>query len=172
MKFLEIAKRRYSVREFSGEPVEEEKLALILEAGRVAPTAANYQPQRILVVRSAEGMEKIGRVAFMYDAPVALVVCVEGGAVWRRPFDDKLSGDIDASIVATHMMLQATEVGLGTAWICYFRPEALRSELSIPAGWEPVTILAIGYAKGEALSPDRHDEARLPLSRTVFYETR
>lgn len=170
MEFLKLAQQRYSVREFSDRGVEQEKLDVILRAGQVAPTAANKQPQRIIVVRSSEGMEKIGNAAFLYDAPLALVVCSDVTAAWKRPFDDMSSVDIDASIVTDHMMMQATELGLGSVWICFFKPDVLRAELHIPADWTPVNILAIGYAKGKSLSPDRHGEERLPLEKTVFYE--
>lgn len=170
MDFLKLAKQRYSVREFSNRAIEKDTLDVILEAGRVAPTAANNQPQRIIVVQSREGLEKLGNAAFMYDAPLALVVCSDVEAAWRRPYDDKLSVDIDASIITTHMMLQATELGLGSVWICYFKPEVLRSEFAIPSTWIPVNILALGYAKGEPLSPDRHDSERLPKGNTIFYD--
>ncbi|MCL6477981.1 MAG: nitroreductase family protein [Peptococcaceae bacterium] len=171
MSFLELAKRRYSVRKYEARQVEEEKLFKILEAGRVAPTAVNYQPQRLIVVREKEGLEKLKKAANVYDAPLAIIVCADHNSAWKRPFDNKNTVDIDASIVTDHMMLQATELGLGTVWICYFKPDVLRKEFNIPDHVEPVNILAIGYAAGEGLSPDRHDSARKPLKDTVFYET-
>lgn len=90
---------------------------------------------------------------------------------WKRPFDGKNTVDIDASIVTDHMMLQATELGLGTVWICYFKPDVLKKEFNIPDHVEPVNILAVGYAAGESSSPDRHDKLRKPLKETVFFET-
>ncbi|KXS42555.1 MAG: nitroreductase [Candidatus Frackibacter sp. T328-2] len=69
------------------------------------------------------------------------------------------------------MMLQATQLGLGTVWICYFEPEVIKEEFNIPENIEPVNILAIGYAAGEAASPDRHDTDRKPLEETVYYES-
>ncbi|MEW6423305.1 MAG: nitroreductase family protein [Bacillota bacterium] len=171
MSFLELAKRRYSVRKYEARQVEEEKLMKILEAGRVAPTAVNYQPQRLIVVREKAGLEKLKKAANVYDAPLAIIVCADHNSAWKRPFDNKSTVDIDASIVTDHMMLQATELGLGTVWICYFKPDVLRKEFNIPDNVEPVNILAIGYAAGESPSPDRHDSARKPLKDTVFYET-
>ena len=79
--------------------------------------------------------------------------------------------DIDASIVTDHMMMEATDLGLGTVWICYFKPDVLRKEFNIPDPVEPVNILAIGYAAGQIASPDRHDQARKPMQETVFYES-
>lgn len=171
MNFLELAKKRYSVRKYEARQVEEEKLMKILEAGRVAPTAVNYQPQRLIVVREKEGLEKLKKAANIYDAPLAIIVCADRNVAWKRPFDGKNTADIDASIVTDHMMLQATELGLGTVWICYFKPDVLRKEFNIPDHVEPVNILAVGYAAGEGPSPDRHASARKPLKETVFYET-
>ncbi len=171
MSFLELAKKRYSVRKYQNKPVEEDKLLKILEAGRVAPTAVNYQPQRIIVVREKDGLEKLKKAANIYDAPLAIIVCADHNVAWKRPFDGKNTVDIDASIVTDHMMLQATELGLGTVWICYFKPDVLKKEFNIPDHVEPVNILAVGYAAGESSSPDRHDKLRKPLKETVFFET-
>jgi len=162
MSFLELAKKRYSVRKFEAKKVEEEKLLQILEAGRVAPTAANYQPQRIVVVREAPGLSKLKKAANIYEAPLAVVVCADHHSAWKRPYDGKGMVDIDATIVTDHMMMEATELGLGTVWICYFKPDVLRKEFNIPDYVEPVNILAIGYAAGQIASPDRHDRLASP----------
>lgn len=171
MDFLDLAKKRYSVRKYGDEKVEEEKLLKILEAGRVAPTGANTQPQRLIVVQEEAGLEKLKKAGNISGAAMAIIVCGDHKAAWKRPFDNKDILDIDASIVTTHMMLQATELGLGTVWVCYFDPAILREEFNIPEGVEPINILGIGYAVGEGLSPDRHDKARKPLESTVFYES-
>lgn len=94
--------------------VEQEKLDLILEAGRVAPTGANRQPQRLVVVRSQEGMERLARCTRDFGAPVAIIVCADTTQAWTRKYDGKQVGDIDASIVTDHMMLCATSLGLNT----------------------------------------------------------
>ncbi len=171
MSFLELAKKRFSVRKYEARPVEEEKLFKILEAGRVAPTAVNLQPQRLIVVREKTNLEKMKKASVrIYDAPLAIIVCADHDTAWKRPLDGKKTTDIDASIITDHMMLQATELGLGTVWICYFKTDVIKSEFNIPDQVEPVNILAIGYPAGELLSPDRHDQARKPLEDTVFYE--
>jgi len=171
MNFLELAKKRYTVRTYDGKLVEEEKLLSILEAGRVAPTAANFQPQRLLVIREKEGMEKLKKGCKTYDAPLAIIVCSDHSATWKRPFDGKDTADIDASIVTDHMMLEATKLELGSVWICYFDPTVIKKEFNIPEGFEPINILCIGYSTGPSESPDRHDDKRKPLDHTVFYET-
>jgi nitroreductase len=171
MDFMELAKKRYSVRKYETRKVEKEKLMKILEAGRIAPTGANTQPQRMIVVQEEEGLDRLSKCANVYGAPLAIIVCVDHKATWKRPFDKKDIADIDVSIVTDHMMLQATELGLGTVWICYFDPEVVRKEYNLPDDVEPVNILAVGYASGESQSPDRHDKARNPLESMVFYET-
>lgn len=171
MSFLEIARERYSVRDYQSKKVEHEKLLEILEAGRVAPTGCNLQPYRLIVVQEQEGLVKINKAANIYGAPLAIIVCGDRNRAWKRPFDGKNISDIDASIVTDHMMLQATELGLGSVWICYFKPDIIKAEFKLPDNFEPVNILAIGYANGEPASPDRHNELRRPLSDFVSYET-
>lgn len=170
MDFIGLAKKRCSVRRYDKRLVEHEKLDGILEAGRIAPTAANRQPQRILVVRTEAGLEKLKAGANVYGAPLALVVCADHAATWKRSFDAKDTADIDATIVTTHMMLAAADLGLDSIWVCKFNPAAIRTEFRIPDGIEPVNILGIGYAEGETKSPDRHAADRKPLSETVFFE--
>ncbi|MCL2760458.1 MAG: nitroreductase family protein [Desulfuromonadales bacterium] len=170
MTFIELAKKRYSVRKYQSKKVEKEKLELILEAGRVAPTGANRQPQRILVIQSEEGLAKVSKGAKTFGAPLVMIICGDHSEVWVRPYDNKDIVDIDTSIVTDHMMLQATELGLGSVWICYFKPEVIIEEFAIPPNLEPVNILAIGYsADEEPASPERHDTARKKLSETVSY---
>jgi nitroreductase len=171
MNFLELAKKRCSVRNFKTIDVEEEKLLKILEAGRVAPTGANFQPHRLLVIQSKEGHEKLQKAANTFDAPLVIVVCGDESEVWKRPYDGKSIIDIDTSIITDHMMLQATELGLGTTWICYFKPDVIKREFNLPKHIEPISILIIGYPAGEVASPDRHDKTRKALKDIVFYET-
>lgn len=170
MDFLALAKKRYACRKYKDTKVEPEKLARILEAGRVAPTGANRQPQRLVVVQSAEGMERLARCTRDFGAPLAIVVCADTDEAWTRKYDGKRIGDIDASIVTDHLMLAASSEGLDTLWICMFKPEAVREEFGLPAHVEPVNILLVGYGDGEPASPERHSETRKPLAETVFWE--
>ena len=170
MDFIEIAKKRYSVRGYQDKKVEEEKLEKILEAAHVAPTAANLQPIRLIVVQSREGLAKIGKGANLYGAPLAVIVCADHGKAWVRPFDKKQTADIDASILTDHMMLQATELGLGSVWICYFKPDVISREFGLPDDLEPVNILAVGYSDEEAADPERHSQTRIPVDELVSYE--
>lgn len=171
MEFLDIAKQRYSVRSYQDKKVEAEKVQKILEAAHIAPTAANLQPIRLLVIQEREGMQKLSKAANVYDAPLAIVVCADHTKTWTRPFDQKQTGDIDASILTDHMMLEATELGLGSVWICYFKPDVLKKEFCIPEEWEPINILAIGYSNEKAAAPDRHRNMRIPIGELVSYDS-
>lgn len=170
MDFITLAKQRCSIRSYKDRKVEQEKLDLILEAAHAAPTAANLQPVRILVVQSEEGLSRIGKAANIYGAPLAIIVCADHNKAWVRPFDRKQTGDIDASILTDHMMLQATALGLGSVWICYFKPDVLKAEFQLPDHLEPINILAIGYGDEAPASPDRHGQTRIPISELVSYE--
>lgn len=119
MNFIEIAKKRYSVRSYSDKKVEKEKLDKILQAAHVAPTAANLQPIHLIAVESKEGLEKISKGANIYGAPLAIIVCADHNKAWVRPFDKKQTGDIDASILTDHMMLEATLLSIWAQYTAY-----------------------------------------------------
>ena len=170
MSFLELAKKRYSVRSYTPQKVEEEKLDKILQAAHAAPTAANLQPVRLIAVQSKEGLEKIGKAANIYGAPLAVIVCADHNKAWVRPFDKKQTADIDASILTDHMMLEAAELGLGSVWVCYFKPDIIKKEFELPDNLEPINILAIGYSNEEAADPERHSQTRIPIKELVSYE--
>jgi nitroreductase len=169
MDFIELATKRFSARKYSADKVEPEKLQKILEAGRLAPTACNNQPFKLIVVESDEGLKKLGKGASTFGAPLAIVVCSNMTECWKRSCDNKNSGDIDASIVTDHLMLQATELGLGSVWVCSFNPDVLRKEFNIPANFEPVNVLIIGYSTDEMPNP-RHF-IRKDLNDTVVRES-
>lgn len=170
MSFLELAKKRYSVRRYKTQVVEKEKLDQVLEAGRVAPTGANQQPFKLIAVQGQEGLNKISKCGNIHGAPLAIIACSSKKQAWTRPFDGKNLADIDTTIATDHMMLEATELGLGTLWVCYFNPDELKKEFSIPDEFEPLHILAVGYSDDRPLSPDRHDETRKPMNDIVIFE--
>lgn len=171
MEFLELAKERYSVRKFSGRKVEPEKLSMILEAGRVAPTAVNYQPQRILVIDNEEGLAKLKTcTTYHFHAPLALLVCYDTTASWKRSYDNKDMGMVDASIVTTQMMLQAAELGLGSTWVGHFDPELIRTTFEIPEYLVPVALLPIGYPHEDS-TPHPFHAKRWDIDHTVFFNS-
>ena len=170
MDFLELAKKRYSVREYTDRQVEQEKLDRILKAAQAAPTACNRQPVHLLAVQSREGLEKIGKASNLHGAPTAILVCADREKAWTRPYDGKQTTDIDASIVTDHMMLEVTDLGLGSLWICSFKPDVLRQEFSLPDNLEVINILALGYAACEPADPERHGKLRVPVEEMVSWE--
>ena len=150
--FITLANSRFSVRSFSNKNVEQEKIDSILLAGLVAPTACNNQPQKIYVLQTAEALETLQKCKYShFGETLAFIVCYDSSLCWTREFDGKVSGDIDASIVATHMMLEAWELGIGSTWIMHFIPEAIIDEFNLPDNVVPVCILVMGYPAQEVV---------------------
>jgi len=170
MNFTQLITDRYSVRNFSDKAVEDEKLMKILEAGRLAPTAVNYQPQKIYVLKSQEALDKVRKATRMaFNAPVVLIVAYDTTVSWknkREPGYD--SGEMDASIIATHMMLQAQELGLGTLWARGYKTEDIVNAFNIPSHIKPVMLLDLGYPAEESKPAHLHYE-RKDLKDTVTF---
>ena len=168
MTFQELAKNRYSVRSFRENPIEKEHMDLILEAGRVAPTACNFQPQKIYVARSAEAREKLASVCrCTFGAPVILVVGYDRTRDWKNKLmPDLTSGETDAAIVCTHMMLQAADLGIGSCWVGYFNPEQVAEVLGLPENITVTALLPIGYPAENAEPLPLHSQYR-ELADTV-----
>jgi nitroreductase len=148
MDFQDLIRRRYSVRAYSQEPVAEEAIERILEAGRLAPTAANRQPFRIVVLRSADHAEGLRRVyarGWFRDAPYILCVCGVSAEAWVRR-DGRSHLDIDAAIVMDHMILAATNEGLGTCWIANFDVAAAREVFEVRPDEVPLLLTTLGHA--------------------------
>ena len=168
-EFLHLAAERYSVRRFRHEPVSQEAIDKILQAGHLAPTGCNFQPQRIFVIRSAEGMEKLRACTKChFDAPMAMLVCYNKTECWTRKYDGEQAGWTDASIVTTHMMLQAHDIGVGTTWVMHFDPFAVREAFSLPENIVPVALLPMGYPAEDAQPHPLHSQMR-PMEEVVSY---
>lgn len=169
MDFIELAKARYSCRSFLDKQVEKEKIDLILEAGRLAPTARNLQPQRILVITDKEKIEELKECTpFTFNAPVILAICYDKDVSWKRKYDKKEEGIIDASIVATHMMLQIADLGLGSTLVGYFDPAKAIEILDIPNNYEIETLLPFGYPAEDAKPSPMHYE-RQNIEKLAFW---
>lgn len=171
MDFLQLAQNRYSVRKFTERPVEREIIEKILQAGMVAPTAKNLQPQRILVMTAKESLEKLDRATkCRFGAPAAMLVCYDRDVCWKRDrYDGKPSGEVDAAIVTTHMMLAAASLGIGTTWVMHFDPVAMRKEFEVTANYEPVAVLIMGYPAPDAEPSAMHKE-RSSVSELVSFD--
>ncbi len=170
MSFTELAERRYSVRKFKNEKLSKEVLEKILHAGHIAPTGCNYQPQRIYVLESDSAIEALKRCTKChFNAPAAMLVCYNKDECWRRKYDGKSCGVADACIVNTHMMLAATELGVGSCWVMHFDPAAMVREFDIPENIIPVALLVLGYPADDAAPLDMHSSYR-PIEETVIYK--
>ena len=167
MSFYELASERYSVRKFKDTPVPDEIVKKILKVGRLAPTACNKQPQQIIVLKSPEGLALLRKCTEChYNAPLAFIVCYDKDKAWKREYDGKCSGDVDASIVSTHMMFEAWENGIGSTWVMYFIPEAVKTEFGLPDNIVPVSVLVMGYPDAEP-SP-RHFQRDDPDESVIY----
>ncbi|MBE6969757.1 MAG: nitroreductase [Ruminococcaceae bacterium] len=168
MAFADLVKRRYSVRKYDPRSIEPEKLQLILEAGRWAPTAVNYQPQRILVLKGEEVEKLRGCTPFLYGQDVVLVICYDKGESWKSR-SGREYGDVDVSIVLTQMMYQAEELGIGSLIVGMFKEPLLRERFSIPENLEIVALLMLGYPAEDCEPHPEFHPYRKPLEETVFY---
>jgi nitroreductase len=150
--FIELAKRRFSSRKYLQKLVEDEKLLQVLEAARIAPSAANKQPWIFYVIRSEDKRKLISEAYhrdWLKSAPVIIVACADHDNAWIRS-DNKDHCDIDLAIAIDHMTLQASELGLGTCWICNFDPKKCREILKLSEHVEPIAILPLAYPADSA----------------------
>lgn len=169
MEYYDLIRKRYSARQYNDKKVESAKLTQILEAARIAPTGCNRQPFRLIVCDNKESLDKINVAANIYGAPLVILICAKKDEAWVRPYDGKNIAEIDATIVTTQMMLEATNQGLGNVWICHFNSDAIRKAFELPQELVPVNILAIGYTDAEKPSSNRFDEQRKKISQLVYY---
>lgn len=169
MEFAEVVKNRYSCKKYDGKKISAEQLDAVLQAGRLAPTAKNLQGQRIYVVQSAEGLAKIDELTpCRYGAPTVLVVAFDKNSVFVYPGEEANSGVEDASIVATHMMLAATNTGVDSCWLNYFDPAAVAKAFDLPENEQVLMLLDLGFA-AEGFAPLPNHTSRKPLEETVKY---
>ncbi len=170
MNYSKLIAERYSVRKFKNEKVKKEDIEAILQAGHLAPTGCNNQPQRIFVLESDEAIEKLKACTKChFDAPLAMLICYNKGEVWRRKYDGKSCGVCDASIVTTHLMLKAYDIGIGSTWVMHFDPQAIVKAFDIPENIVPVALLSMGYPADDAEPIAMHSEFR-PIEETVIYK--
>lgn len=171
MEFLELAKERFSVRKFSDKKIEQETLDKILEAGNAAPTAVNYQPQRIYVLQSDEALEKVNSLCkCIYGAKTVLLFAYDINADWKNPKQEGIhSGEQDVSIVATHIMLEAWELGIGSCWVNLFSNQEIEKAFDLPENEKAVLLMPIGYADVSAKPIEKWHFGYKDISETVKY---
>lgn len=170
MEFAEVIAKRYSCKRFDGtRQVAPEALERILEAGRLAPTAKNLQEQHVYVLQSPESLAIVDELTpCRYGAPTVLAVAFDATNVYTYPGDARDSGIEDAAIVATHMVLAATDAGVDSCWLNRFDPDLAKERLSLPESEELLMLLDLGYA-AEGTVPLPNHGSRKPLSETVTY---
>jgi len=168
--FLKLAEKRRSVRAYKPDPVPEDLLQQVLEAGRLAPSAVNKQPWRFIVVRDEVNRRALGAAyarEWFWQAPVILAVCVLPHDAWTRAHDGQNYAMVDGALAMDHMQLAAAELGLGTCWIGAFDPAAAREILGLPDGAELVGMTPLGFPGTEANPRPR---SRRELRETVMKE--
>jgi len=168
MEFSKLIARRFSVRSYTKKPVERNLIFEILEAARLAPSACNYQPWHFLVITEPDNLSDFQEVYprnWFREAPVCIVICSDLSQSWKRKSDGKDFADVDVAIVTDHLILKATELGLGTCWVCNFDATLVRKKLSLPDHLEPMVLVPIGYTNSEVPL-----KIRKPLSEIVHWE--
>ena len=167
MNFHELIQSRYSVRAYKSDCVEEEKLQQVLEAGRLAPTAANRQPFQFIVIHTKGKETELKRIYdpdWFTQGPLVVCVCTLPQQAWSR-IDGKNYAEVDATIAMDHLILAAADLGLGTCWVGAFNPKAAREVLGLPDHVEPIAFTPLGYPADEA-----RGKRRKPITQLVRYE--
>lgn len=168
MEFEELIRARYSVREYKPDPVEDEKLARVLEAARLAPTAANRQPFQLIVVHTQGKQDELRRIygrEWFSQAPIVICACGVPRLGWVRE-DQRRYLDVDVAIAMDHLILAAANLGLGTCWIAAFNAKAAREILQLPGEVEPLIFTPLGYPADQPGPKERK-----PIEDLVRYES-
>lgn len=167
MEFSNLIQRRYSVRAYKPDPVEDDKLQGLLEAARLAPSAANRQALRFIVIHTEGREEELQRIYnrdWFVQPPLVICACGIPSENWVRK-DGKNYNDVDVAIAMDHLILAATDAGLGTCWIADFDANAAREVLHLPDHVEPIAFTPLGYPTVQPGPKKRKD-----LSELVRYE--
>ena len=157
MEFHELITNRYSVRAYKPDPVEDEKLKKILEAARLAPTAANRQPFTLIVIRTQgkeDELRKIYNRNWFVQAPIIICGVALNDKAWTR-YDEANYVQVDVAIAFDHLILAASELGLGTCWIAAFNPEEAKRMLKLPENTEPIIFTPLGYPADQPKPKER-----------------
>ena len=169
MEFLELAKQRYSVRAYKSVPVEDEKLQKVLGAARLAPTACNLQPFQLIVIHTSDREDELRRIynpSWFVQAPIVICACAIPSQSWNRR-DGKNYCYVDVTIAVDHLIMAATDLGLGTCWIGAFNPDEARSILGLPDNVEPIVFTPLGYPDDK---PSDLHKSRKSINELVRYE--
>lgn len=170
MNFSELAQSRYSVRKFDGRTIAPDTMQKILHTGNIAPTGCNYQPQRIYVIESPEKIDLLNKLSkCIFGAKTVLLFTLNTNEEWKNPLENGVSSGVqDVSIVATHVMLQAWELGVGSCWVNYFSPSALEKAFNLPENEKAVLLMPMGYPAEDSEPLKLHAECK-EISETVKF---
>lgn len=170
MEFQKLIRNRYSCRDYANTPLKHEEVDLILEAGRLAPSAVNNQPWHFIILNTPTSLEKVHQAynrEWFKKAPVVIVICGDNQASWKRR-DGKDHMDIDIAIATDHMTLQAAELNIGSCWVCNFDAASCKKSLELPDNVEPLVFLPLGYPLDKAEDSVKHN-SRKSLNDIVHY---
>jgi len=170
--FLDLARKRFSVRSYEKRHVEREKLLQVIEAARISPSACNFQPRHFIIFNDEEAKKNLCTVysgKWLQEAPAIIVVCGDHSKSWKRA-DGKDHCDIDTAIAIDHMTLAAADLGLGTCWICAFDAKKCHKLLDLPPELEVIALLPIGYPAVTA-DINRFDERRRSIDEILDWNT-
>ena len=168
MDFKDLAQRRYSVRSYQSKPVDREQLLKVIWVALLAPSAVNFQPWKLVVVTDPELLAQLHGCyhrEWFKTAPACIVAIGDHDKGWHRPTDGKDYTDMDVAIAVDHLMLAATEIGLGTCWICHFNAEKCAEIFDLPANFEPIAMIPIGYANSGTIP----EKKRKTLDQMVLW---
>lgn len=172
MNFIEIAKSRFSCRDYKNQKIEKHILLELMEAARIAPSANNQQPWFFYIVQEDENLLGLIKSSYQREwfssAPAAIVCCAIKDSAWIRKSDNKNHSNIDATIAIDHLTLMAADMGLATCWICNFDVDAIKKALTLPQNIEPIALLSLGYPNTQA-NTDRFLQKRKNLEQITKF---
>ena len=164
-----IIEARTSIRSYKSQEIEEEKLNYILDAFRLAPSAKNLQPWKLIVVKNKKTIKDLAiacnNQTFLEEAPVLIAACANEQEAYGRMGGYMNSYPIDIALALEHLILAATEQGLGTCWIGAFKEQLVKDILGIPDEIRVVALTPVGYALRDASK-----RGRKPLAEIVCYD--
>lgn len=155
--FLNLSESRFSVREYSQKPIEQEKINALLRVAQLSPTAANKQPQKIYIITKEEDKEKLKTVTkYTFDAPMFFLICCDKDKAWKHKTEEYYSTEIDGTIVATNIMLEAHDLGLGSVIVRSFQTQKLKELFGLSENMIPIVLLPLGYPKENTKPSESH----------------
>ena len=167
--FLNLSESRFALRQFSNKPIEQEKIDKLLRVAQISPTAENKQPQKIYIITKDEDRKKLKTVTkYTFNAPMFFLVCCDKNIAWKHKTEDYISTEIDGSIVTTHIILEAHDLGLGSVIVRSFETQKLKDLFKIPENMIPIALLPLGYPK-EGAKPSKLHFQKKDVKELVEY---